>query len=430
MLAGMHEFRTVSYWSMHSLVDLDVYSCPFWGKFETVSDPEVLEPKASQQVSWPSIDDARPDEEGGPNARVGFSYQDEIAVSFLIGMLEDATVLKVHCETQDDIVVVSQATDKAVRIAEYVQVKAYEPDSLWSVANVCSREKGKVGSSVAEVSLSRDKHAEVSKFRIVTLRDVVRELKPLTYKPSAPDRSLEAERMKLLCSEFSKRLGEFKSAKGNDANYWLQNTIWEVCHDQDTVERKNFIRLFELSNAGGKPLLPEQIGVLHAELRMKAKEAGDLKWGPHGDQKIIQRDDLVDWWTSRTIEIHEGASYSSGGKLSKKMSDAKLSDDQIAMAVELRRDYAEEMRTPKYLDTDEIGRLQRRARSEVTTLRARYMAGELTLSPAEFYSFCIKRMDELSQELSCGDEDHSDFLKGCLYDITDRCLLRFTGAGS
>ena len=39
--------------------------------------------------SWPSVDDAKPIEEGGPVARKGFNYQDEIAVSFLLDMMED-----------------------------------------------------------------------------------------------------------------------------------------------------------------------------------------------------------------------------------------------------------------------------------------------------------------------------------------------------
>ena len=51
---------------------------------------------------WPSIDHAKPSEEGGPIARTGFNYQDEVAVSFLIDMLSDSEILKIHLETHDD----------------------------------------------------------------------------------------------------------------------------------------------------------------------------------------------------------------------------------------------------------------------------------------------------------------------------------------
>ncbi len=382
------------------------------------------------QASWPSVDDAVPDEEGGPIARTGFSYQDEVAVRLLICMLEDPTILKIHCETQDDIVVVRQLQGEAHRTVEYVQVKAGEPDSLWSVANVCARDKKKVGSSIAEISLGRDKCKEISKFRIVTLRDVVSELRPLTYDFSAPGRAAEVLGMIQLSKEFETRIGEFKSPKGNDYAFWLENCIWEVCHSQASVERDNLLRLIQLAQAEGRPLLPEQIEVVQTELRSKAKTAGDLKWGKDGHRKIITRAHLRTWWIARTTEIFDGASDQSGGKLKTKMQDAKLSEDQIALAIELRREYAEETRAPKYLDTSDVSRLQQRARSEIATLRAQYMAGELTLNPSEFYALCIKRMDEISSELSVDKEDQSAFLKGCLYDIADRCLLRFTGASA
>jgi hypothetical protein len=62
-------------------------------------DDVITAASENTAVSWPSIDDAKPGEEGGPVARSGFNYQDEIAVGFLIEMLENQSLLKVHCET-------------------------------------------------------------------------------------------------------------------------------------------------------------------------------------------------------------------------------------------------------------------------------------------------------------------------------------------
>jgi hypothetical protein len=72
---------------------------------------------------FPSVDDAKPLEEGGPEARKGFNYQDEIAVAFFIDMLETPSLLKVHCETHDDILLVHALDALAIRIAIFVQVK-------------------------------------------------------------------------------------------------------------------------------------------------------------------------------------------------------------------------------------------------------------------------------------------------------------------
>jgi Cap4 dsDNA endonuclease len=66
----------------------------------------VLVSEEPNTVAFPSVDDVKPDDEGGPISRSGFSYQDEIAVSFLIEMLETSWLLKVHCETHDDLLLV------------------------------------------------------------------------------------------------------------------------------------------------------------------------------------------------------------------------------------------------------------------------------------------------------------------------------------
>ena len=125
-----------------------------------------------------SVEDFAPTEEGGPIARTGFNYQDEIAVGFLLDMLEDPSILKVHCETHDDIIRVSRSSSAQV-VAEYVQVKGSEEDRYWSVADLCVKVKGKAGSSIYETSLERDKHSEQSLFRIVTLRPANQDLRIL-----------------------------------------------------------------------------------------------------------------------------------------------------------------------------------------------------------------------------------------------------------
>jgi hypothetical protein len=59
------------------------------------------------------------------------------------------------------------------------------------------------------------------------------------------------------------------------------------------------------------------------------------------------------------------------------------------------------------------------------SLRARFAAGQLDLDSAAFHVLCLDRMDAVNAERPAGHEDRSAFLKGCMYDITDRCLLRF-----
>ena len=106
---------------------------------------------------------------------------------------------------------------------------------------------------------------------------------------------------------------------------------------------------------------------------------------------------MIDWWNGRLVSITDGASFISGGKLREKMDDAKLSDDQIRMALELRRDYALLVRTPRYMSENDAAGLQRRVKSELASLRAGQIAGQLAPDGATFHSICIQKMDGISR---------------------------------
>lgn len=373
----------------------------------------------------PSVDNAKPVEEGGPIARAGFDYQDEIAVGFLLEMLEDRTILKVHCETHDDVLLVRETDGLALRLAEFVQVKAGEPNKLWSVADLCARKNSGDGTSIFEVSLARDMYQEISRFRLVTLRPVVSDLKMLTFPLGAPGREADGERFMALLGELSGRFPDLKSPKNNGTSYWLANCFWDERHTEEVVRKDNLIRLIRLSAAENLPLLPEHAEVLLDDLRAKAKAAGEARWEPDRDKKIFPRGMLREWWDLRKREIAEGAAAASGGKLRMKMAEAGLPNELIELAVELRRDYAAAARTSRYMELDEGKRLQSRVKAEVMSLRSRLVAGRLDLDAVGFHDLCLERLNSVNAERTADSEDRSAFLVGCMYDIADRCLLRF-----
>jgi hypothetical protein len=147
---------------------------------------------------------------------------------------------------------------------------------------------------------------------------------------------------------------------------------------------------------------------------------------PDKAKKIINRDQLLSWWTQRLDSIASGGSNVSGLKLRGKMDDANLSDDQIRMALDLRREYAQMVRTPRYMSEPDVQALQRRVKSALASLRGEQMAGTLPANGAAFHSLCLQKMDAINNDSGVRGEDQSAFLKGCMYDITDRCLHRFT----
>jgi len=379
---------------------------------------------------FPSVEDGTPSEEGGPIARTGFNYQDEIAVGYLLDMLEDPSIQKVHCETHDDVILISQQDASAQVIAEYVQVKGSEDDKYWSVADLCFKVKGKAGSSIYETSLERDKHSEVSRFRIVTLRPVDSDLKILTFDRQASNRTGDPTKITELVAAIEKKCKDAKSDKGNGANFWVRNCLWEERQSEEQNRQVNLLRVIKISARENRLLLPEQAETLLQELRQKAKDAGDAKWANGKDKKIIERSKLIEWWNARVQALIDGSSTISGGKLEGKMTAAQLPEPIIGLAKELRRDYAAVSRTSKYSSSGDDETLRSKVKSTVQSLQSSLHSGELNLNGTEFHSLCLTRMEQINESRPEGAPDRTAFLKGCMYDIADRCLLRFERSNS
>jgi Cap4 dsDNA endonuclease len=104
----------------------------------------------SKPKEWPSIDDHKPNEEGGPTARSGLAYQDEIVVEIFLDMIEDPSIQKVHCETHDDIVVKRLVVD--LETVEYIQVKPRAHHAARMRSHVPSRHRPvKPGDDIGEL---------------------------------------------------------------------------------------------------------------------------------------------------------------------------------------------------------------------------------------------------------------------------------------
>lgn len=372
----------------------------------------------------PSVENLRPDEEGGPIARRGFTYQDYIAAQCVLAMIEDGTVLKVQCETLDDIVVIRRV-DGATNSAEFVQVKRSDLDQLWSAAQLCKRTDGAAGTSVFEKSLVKDRVKEAGLFKIVTARDVASALKPLTYPRGHVDRALETDKMSALKEAIDKRCPGVCSHKGADSTYWLENAIWEVAESKLAVEDKAVLSIVKLSVDHGETLVPEQaLRVLKTLLNL-VKDAADAQVEPDWDKKIITRDQALQWWRDALTTEREAIEGPSGGKLQEKMPKTVAPPDVVANALQLRRQYVREVRSPKYMDTDELDRLQRRVRSELIKLRVNTAATAIDQPPNELHAACINAVTEVAVEFADTADDAEAFALGCFYDITDRCQFSF-----
>lgn len=269
----------------------------------------------SQGALRPSVTDSEPPEQGGPIARKGFAYQDRIAVSFLINMISDPTLEAMQCETHDDLVLFRSEDGRP--IAEFVQVKAGEPDKLWSPADLCLRP----GNSLLETSLGRDRYAEEARFRLVTFRPVTRDLRPLE-RPIGEDREPPTSNgMRTLRAFLEDRFPGAASPNGNGIAFWLERCHWDVRHDVAAVNRQCELDLLSCACEAGVGLNREAADRMLGELETMVRAASNLSWRTGSNEKTITRSAVLDWWrrglernASASSRSHEAASDERNGR--------------------------------------------------------------------------------------------------------------------
>lgn len=187
---------------------------------------------------------------GGPAAQKGFTYQNFAAAYYVLSMLRDKSLISVRCEVIDDIDLVY-----ADRI-EFVQVKTTDADSKWTIKEFAEASTKIVpptgrqrveqiisqDDSILHKSIMCDKVGVRGYFRILTPRDVTRDLQFL--KISLNKRSNKEEAKELLLNKLRRKvdlnrpkcLGEFVSPNGNNIEYWLDHAEWTVIPTLEQLE--------------------------------------------------------------------------------------------------------------------------------------------------------------------------------------------------
>ena len=169
-------------------------------------------------------------------SRGGYNYQDLSAVSCCLEMLNSSVILKLACETQDDIVITYLDQFNGT-YDEFIQVKSDRLKQQWSVAQFCVQDRQikdgtknksnanpfRKNTSIFEKNALRDKQQYKSKFRIITRADVAG-LRVLTS--GFDERSVEE--IATLTTELEKALDGNSDLSPTDIAYWVKNAVWEV----------------------------------------------------------------------------------------------------------------------------------------------------------------------------------------------------------
>jgi hypothetical protein len=332
---------------------------------------------------------------------------------------------EVWCETYNDVVLVWE--NAGSETIEFVQVKAENPDQLWTPAYLCKREKLKkeangLGTSVLEKSLARDNCEERTQFRLVTTRDVISKLELLKRDRSHSDRRRDSASMVELHQEFGHLVGGFKSEKGNDYRYWLEGVLWEV-HTRDALENSNKLLIMKILEEMQLDAYSDTIEAVYQDLLTLVKTAAEQPWC-NRDQKMIKAPEL------RAFIENSVSPYpllSQNKKLEAKMSSAGLDVTYIETAKELRRTYLTEMRSRRYLEIESLRYYTIGVLNRLLRLRSDFDSGLIRADGVHFHAECLRNIQQLIDgRPSTIKKPPEGFVDGCMYDITSRCKHRFT----
>lgn len=308
----------------------------------------------TSSMIFPPIRNLPPINNGGSIARSGFCFQDHVAISFCLELLTDPELFEVWCETQDDITLLWHRSGSEE--VEFVQVKGLELDSLWTLAELCKREKTRanpsgIGTSILERSLAHDRCEEVNRYRLVTAWQVNKELKILSLPLSSPERTSPNKTFDKLMRETKTKVDGYLSPKGNDSSFWLRNLYWQVEYSEDAVMRRNLEHLMNFVESLGWGISLENARKhIYPTLLTMVQDAARTDWSTNSEKKKIKKADFKCWLENTVNASRYLALGGSGKKLREKMiNKASLPETYFESAVEERRRYKQEVLQPNYL---------------------------------------------------------------------------------
>ena len=388
----------------------------------------------SPVTSQVSYRDLAPLESGGVIARNGFEFQDHVAAGYCIDMLSDDSLIEVWCETLDDITLIRVSGDD--EIFEFIQVKNNRFNHLWSIAEFCKQEPTKenkktikkINSSIFE-KLFANERAEAKErclFRMVTAYEVKDYLKVLKLPLSSPLRTSTNNDLCNLCNEIERKIPNYKTPNGSDTNSCLSRTLWEVRHDDKSVEDANIRKLTKVIAGFGVFLASDQLDELYAKILKKVRDTGKAKWEIDPELKKLKRQIFINWMKEKASLAQHPSTGGTGNQLQEKMLKAGIPEDVIQNAREQRMSYRSRTLSSSYMDLSKQKEVEMEVSANLQQLISELDSEILQDNGIEFHNRCLTRLYDMSTRTQ---DVNLSFLHGCMYSLTERCVHRFVRAG-
>jgi hypothetical protein len=254
-------------------------------------------------------------------------------------------------------------------------------------------------------------------------------LKILTYPFDSPLRAQSSTQITEICAEINKKLNGSISPNGNDGSFWVSRTFWDVRESVDAVTNANLLHLGSLIHDRGAYLAPDQLENLYQRLLCKARDAALAEWGKTPEQKKIKYCELSPWFEEALRQMQHPASKGIVENLTRKMTEAGLPTDYLETAIEQRIAYRKEYLSPRYLSLGDPERIAQEVAAYLHHLRSELDTECIDDTGPQFHHRCLETLKAVQQRMQTGSQVPLNFLQGCMYDMTSRCVHRFVRIG-
>ena len=370
--------------------------------------------------SLTSIKELIPLDISGRHARKGFSYQDHIAVSFCTCFLTMPNLIEVWLETHDDLLLLWE--DCGEITIEFVQVKAIDQPSRWSIPLICG--SGNSSDSIVTKQMSLDRCSEPVRFRIVTSYDVNHELAVLKNPINSKERIAENKKEFDLSAEIKKKLGDIVSPNGKYVEDWVKLCFWEKKPDnlQDLIS-SNILALESALVILGKPIFSDQRDEIYQKMLIYCQNASTGDISLQSNSYKITRKDFLNWLTNTIDSMYTPSSGTL--KLEEKLNNAKnVPPDYIQNAKILKWDYVHNRLTNDFIQPSEMQLLELTIHGALFKMKVALDNDEI---PEEhFHKLCLDKLNEINESAIFKSKGIPDtLLSGYMYDLTSKCIHRF-----
>ncbi|WP_046246701.1 dsDNA nuclease domain-containing protein [Hymenobacter terrenus] len=371
-------------------------------------------------------------DQSGRNARRGFEYQDHIGARYCLQMLTNPALLEVWLESHDDITLVWDIGDGIV-VYEFIQVKFIERN--WLLSSVINRENGKdgkprPGTALLEKSLAHNQYQETARFRLVTSREACSELVGLRFPLASPERLAAKSGLDQTATKIKAYYKKQPSPPAEaDLDYWLDNCVWETCESTLLgLEALNLITLEKALRLQGFGIYPEYRINLYGLLLRKVADASIKDPYTNRDAFKIKRQECIAWLCDTAIEVSHGPDPKD--KLGSKLHEIGVPTPGIALAREAKLLYNSERRDNDFCEPKDLRAMEAEILGRVSALQRKQYNPRTEQPPLDFYDACLTTAVDVLHQQRFVDDDGitiipSSLAEGYVYEIVDRCLLRF-----